>query len=359
MVIGVDAGALAVSDNRLKVGVYRVTLNLLWELSKLDRDNTYILYSFRQIDPGIMRSFGKSFSNRVLRPVWGWFSWRLPLELWLHPPDVFLGLSQALPRLAPEKNIGFVYDLGFVHNPELFPGSAGDLTVRTEYLMRQSQKIVTISQAVKAELEARYRCRSESITVCHPGVNAGFYKSGPATKRKRPYFLFVGALKPGKNVPNIIRGLSWLNRIAGLEYDLLLVGGDYWWDKQIPEIIAAETMEKFVHKIGVVSDYKLAALYRGAVALVTPTLSEGFCLPVVEAMACGTPVIGADTPVFTEIIGTAGLLADPGNPQAIGRAMRKLLNRQTWNKYRDLGIKESEKYRWDKFAERIYGLYRQ
>ena len=90
MKIGVDGGALSITDDRLKVGVYRVVYNLLRELGKINTENTYYIYSFLPIDRELMREFGPGMVNKVLRPQKGWFSLRLPLELSLNPVDVFL-----------------------------------------------------------------------------------------------------------------------------------------------------------------------------------------------------------------------------------------------------------------------------
>ena len=97
MTIGVDGGALSIADDRLKVGVYRVTFNLLRELGKLDVRNDYRIYSFLPIDRGAMDAFGTRIKNVVLAPSIGWATVRLPLELKLHPVDVYLGLSQSVP----------------------------------------------------------------------------------------------------------------------------------------------------------------------------------------------------------------------------------------------------------------------
>ena len=97
MMIGVDAGALSITDERLRVGVWRVTFYLLRELSSLDRNNTYRLYSFRPIDRDVMKYFGSNMQNVVLTPTIGWSSVRLPLELTLRPVDVFFGFSANTP----------------------------------------------------------------------------------------------------------------------------------------------------------------------------------------------------------------------------------------------------------------------
>ena len=94
MIIGVDAGALSVRDDRLRVGVYRVTVNLLRELGKIDQKNDYRLYTFLPIPPAQMKEFGPRMKNVVVRPVIGWSMIQIPIELRRHPVDVFLGLSQ-------------------------------------------------------------------------------------------------------------------------------------------------------------------------------------------------------------------------------------------------------------------------
>src|SRR3972149_3375119 len=138
MKIGVDGGALSITDDRLKVGVYRVVYNLLRELGKINTENTYYIYSFIPIEREVMKQFGPRMINKVLRPQKGWFSLRLPLELSLNPVDLFLGTSQAVPS-STSHNIGFIYDLGFLYYPDAYPGSYEKLKKQTRELVRKSQ----------------------------------------------------------------------------------------------------------------------------------------------------------------------------------------------------------------------------
>ncbi len=107
MIIGVDAGMLGITDDRLKVGVYWLAVHLLQQLRTLDRVNTYRLYSFAPIPTTLLQTFGANMENVVLRPTQGWFSLRLPTELILRKPDVFLALGQGVPATTA-KAIGFV-----------------------------------------------------------------------------------------------------------------------------------------------------------------------------------------------------------------------------------------------------------
>src|SRR5690348_10387687 len=146
MIIGVDAGALSIRDERLRVGVWRVTFNLLAQLSKLDPKNEYRLYTFLPIDKEVMQALGANIKNVVIRPAIGWSKIGLPLELKRHPVNIFLGLSQMIPK-SSARNIGFIYDLGFIHYPQAYPGSLRKLKKQTEQVAERSDRIITISDA--------------------------------------------------------------------------------------------------------------------------------------------------------------------------------------------------------------------
>ena len=173
MTIGVDAGALSITDERLKVGVWRLTFNLLLELSKLDRNNVYRLYSFIPLDREVMAHFGSNMHNIVLTPSIGWSSVRLPLELRLQPVDVFLGLAQSLPS-SPLCSIGFIYDLGFLYHPEAYGEVAKKLTKQTSQLVKRANHIITISESSKSDILNHYHIASERVSVCYPGVDEQF-----------------------------------------------------------------------------------------------------------------------------------------------------------------------------------------
>ncbi len=354
MNIGVDAGALSISDERLKLGVYWVNVNLLRELGRLDTKNTYFLYSFTPIDREVMESFGPRMVNKVLLPAAGWATIRLPLELKFHPVDLFLGLSQFIP---PSKahNIGFIYDLGFLRHPEAYPDSQIKLAQITDNLVDRSNQIITISQAVKDDVVARYSLESKKVTVAYPGVDESFTDKGEPHVGEHPYFLFVGALKPGKNIPFLLQGFAKFLTTQKKTTDLYLGGGEYWKDPKIDADIASLELSSRVKKLGFVPDTKLAQYYRGAVAFVSPSLYEGFCLPAVEAMACGCPVVGSTEGAFPEVVGDGGILVDPYDAKALTAAMETMANDKTKrSSYVKKGLQRAKKYSWKMFASRVY-----
>ncbi len=330
MIIGVDAGTLSIGDERLKVGVWRVADNLIQELLKIDKKNTYRLYSFRPLAIG---------GQNVVLPNKGFFRIFLPLELRRRPVNVFLGLSQALPSFTG-RTIGFIYDLGFLHYPQAYPDSLNKLKKQTENVVKHADQLVTISHSVADDIKRIYKADS---LVCYPGVDKLFNPIGEKYKSKKPYFLFVGALKRGKNIPALIKSFANFSK----SYDLLLIGGDYWLDPEIKIING-------VKKLGFVPDKELLKYYRGATALVVPSLWEGFCLPIVEAMACGCPVVATNVGAMPEIIGNAGLVVEEDK---LASAMKRissddLLREELITK----GLKRAKDFSWTKMATSVLSL---
>ncbi len=341
MVIGVDAGALSVRDDRLKVGVYRVTLETLRAIVALDRKNSYRLYSF-----GVIGEIRGIEGKEIRLPKMGWSKVWLPLHLRLFPVDAFLGFAQALPFLNTSYNIGFVYDLGFLYHPKVYGTSAMTLKKQTEDLVRRADHIITISHTTKSDLTREYKVSAEKITVAYPGVDPAFSPAGEKYTGPRPYFLFVGSLNKAKDIPTLLENFA---NVSG--YDLYLVGGDYWPDPAIDQTIKKFRLASRVKMLGFVPDEKLPAYYRGATAFVTTALQEGFCLPAAESMACGTPVVALRRGALGEIVGEGGIVT-----WNLQEAMRKMTDKNIRARYSKKAIMQAKKYRWGKFAEHIRSL---
>jgi glycosyltransferase involved in cell wall biosynthesis len=357
MIIGVDAGALSVTDDRLKVGVYRVIYNLLKELSVLDTENLFRLYAFSPIDSDLINEFSPRMESFVVTPKEGWFSIRLPFSLLIHPVDLFLGVSQAIP-VGFFSSIGFIYDVGFLSHPKLYPGSATKLKNQTREVARRARHIVTISEASKKDIQTYYGIKAEKITVAYPGVDERFTKAGSVFKGISPYFLHVGSLKKGKNIPTLIRAFAEFRKRKETNAVLLIIGGDYWMDETIHTTIKETGMEEYVRLLGYMPDAILPEYYRGATAFVTSSITEGFCLPVAEAMACGCPVIAPNTASFPEVVAEESLLYPVDDINSCAALMEKITSDSS---IRDVaiakGIAKTERYNWKKFAETIYATY--
>lgn len=354
MIIGVDAGALSITDERLKVGVWRVTFNLLCELSALDQKNTYRLYSFRPIDGEVMQRLGSNMKNIVLSPSIGWSKVRLPLALRIHPVDVLLGLAQTLPSSLPY-TIGFIYDLGFLFRPEAYGISARKLAKQTKQLIERADHIVTISESSKKDIMNHYPTSEKRVTVAYPGVSLSASKG--VALQGPPYFLFVGSLNKAKDIPLAIEAFALFLKKTQRLYDFILVGGEYWPDAAIDALIDSYNVRGRIRKVGYVPDDALIDYYRGATALVATGLREGFCLPAAEAMASGTPVLAVDRGSLKEVVGRGGIVVAKPKAELLADAMVKMTQKKTRDQYARLALVQSKKFSWKTFAASVYQIY--
>lgn len=358
MNIGIDGGALSVDDNRLKVGTYRVAYNLVKELPRIDVKSFYRIYSFGRGGETLRAgdsAGGQGNVEFIQLPRPGFQKLWQPLELICNPVDAYLGISQSLPLTLYDVNkIGFIYDIGFLDHQEYYRESYYALSSQTSALVKRAAHIVTISKSSADSIRRRYGVPKEKITVAYLGVESEFRSTGKRYDAPLPYFLFVGALKPGKNVPMMLRTFAdFLKRSKNL-YDFLLIGSDYWLDPSIPATISSLGLRDRVKVMGFVDDKTLATYYRGAEALLSVSRIEGFGLPVVEAMACGCPVIGTTQGSHPEVIGNNGLLVDPDDEKSLVEAMKRLTRDRTMRKRMvTRGITRAGSFTWSGFTKTV------
>lgn len=353
MKIGVDTGCLGVKDERLKVGVYQLTFNLLRELGEIDCQNEYLLFSFRPISPLILKRFGPRMKNIVARPRRGWRYFGLPLAVWRNQVDFFLGPSQVLPYFCPQPSLVIVHDLAFERFPDCYPHSGRRLRRLTKEAVKKATKIVAVSQATKRGLEELYKVPRKKIEVVYEGINP-IFKPTRAKSSGRPYFLFVGDLKRIKNVTFLLRAFRRFLDETGRHFQLILAGGDFWLDPEIPKAINRLKLSKNIRRLGFVPGKNLPALYSGAIAFVSPALYEGFGLTLLEAMACGCPAIAGNTGAQPEVVAQAGILVNPTDENQLVAAMKKITaDRRLRQKLAATGLARARQFSWSKFAKEI------
>jgi glycosyltransferase involved in cell wall biosynthesis len=207
--------------------------------------------------------------------------------------------------------------------------------------VRRSRRVLTVSEAVKREIVATFGCPQDHVVVTPNGVGAPFEAHGRAAEGR--YFLYVGNDKPHKNVDTLVDAFAQIDGAS-----LVLTGAPF---------------ERFRTRAGVivtgfVDDEELAALYRGAIALVMPSREEGFGLPALEAMACGCPVITSNAPALVEITGDAALHVEP-NIDALRDAMRRIASDDALRRaLASRGIERAKRFTWTRCAELTSGVYR-
>ncbi len=216
----------------------------------------------------------------------------------------------------------------------------------------KAQKILVPAKTIQRTLERYYPKSSSKIVVTKEGVEAPA-KVVINDQPKSKELLYIGSLYPHKNVRLVIEALKKVP-----DYTLVIAGARSVFQDQVKAYVKQQGVDNQVRFLGYVPDNEMQALYRQVTALVQPSLSEGFGLTGVEAMANGVPVLASNIPIFQEIYGEAALFFDPQSVESLVRAIDKLehSNRSTFIKR---GLKQVAQYSWDDMAEQTYAVYQQ
>jgi len=356
------------------VGVYYK--NLLFSLAEMDHENRYFLFS-SSLKDRFPQSMLPPFARREFRdrrlPVmilnYLWHTWEWP------PVDHFfreeLDLTHSpIPLILPTrgKTIVTVHDLFFMDQPQLVGREAGKFfRRRIGNSLRDADGILTVSRFVKTQILERFSVNEKKVQAVYHGVNASFFESPGEefleTVRQKhalpsSFLLFVGTVEPRKNLLRLIDALSLLARDQ-IQVPLVIAGKKAMDYGRLQDRIQKHGLESHVLLLDFLPLLELRALYRLAEALVFPSLSEGFGLPVVEAMASGLPCVLSRAPAIPEIAQQAAIFFDPNESEDIASAIRRVL---TEEKLREnliaQGLKRSEDFSWKKAAEKTLRFYR-
>ena len=351
--LAIDCGSLSTAAG-IHSGVGTVTRNLIVELARLDKRNSYILYSFSTLPKELLALFEGKAKNRVL-PRFGYKSVWLRLAFKWDRPHVFLATAQAVPKTSTPV-IGFIYDLAYLKFPEFYH-NYGRFKKNTEDLIKQAAHFVTISKSSEEAIVGTYLVPQSKISVFYPGVANDFNPEGSKYIDTCPYFLYVGALKKMKNIPQLLKAFYTFIQNSEKKYKLILLGDTQDVDPGITQTITSLKLDDVVILKSDVDSENLPKYYRGALAFVSIALWEGFGLPLIEAMSSGTPVIAASMGSQKEVVRNAGIVVDPTNKQEIVEALTLLATRVSQReKYIQKGLKRAEEFRWARFAKGVLSV---
>ncbi|NOZ79108.1 MAG: glycosyltransferase family 4 protein [Acidobacteria bacterium] len=257
-----------------------------------------------------------------------------------------------------------VHDLAFAVMPEtVAPETLAELARRLPRALFASERIIAVSEATRQDLIAHLGVSPRRIHVIHEGLDprfaAGAAGGEPPAGLPERYMLVVSTIEPRKNVAAVVRAFNLLAD-WGYRGGLVLVGRWGWHTGGIrAEIDASPVRDRIVHLDYVERD-ALPALYRGADALLFPSLMEGFGLPILEAMACGTPVVTSGQSAMPEVAGPAGIYVDPTRPQSIASAVEALLSdEQHRARLAELGRARASRFDWERAAAATTQVLRQ
>lgn len=315
MKIGFDASRAFVSE---ATGTENYSKNLLLNLAKIDKKNQYIVYLREGSQLTVHGSqWPENFQFKVISWPYLWTQAGLAYETWKNPTDILFVPAHTLPLLKNPKVKGIVtiHDLGVEYLPQYhkFPQKYY-IDLASKFAASTARAIIAVSAATKADLVHRYRVESNKVFVVHEGVDTGFFRRVPASNIKKVsdkykigknYILFVGTVQPRKNLEMLIRAFDKLVHSEPSTKNLqLAIVGKFGWDYQeildLPKKLGITGRVKF---LGYVDSRDLPTLYSGAAVFAFPSLFEGFGLPILEALSCGSRVVASDIAVHREIKG--------------------------------------------------------
>lgn len=376
--IAIDA---SVANEQEKAGIATYAANLLSALQKLDDSNSYTVFTFRPDDSLVT---GGKFKVKPLPgliqrlPIiceWiVWYAWYysgFSCLLAAMKPDVFLSLDFDIPFYKKCPPVCIVYDLTPLLFGNMFPRH---FLIRyrwqTRHAVLNARKIITISEDAKKDIITHFEIAPEKVAVAYPGFDNRLFK--PEIEKEEvdrlktryglqsPYILFMGMLHAKKNILRIIEAFEHLKTEFGIKHKLVIAGKRAWQDEIIFARMRSSPFSSDIVFAGYIMSTEVPALMNGADMFVFPSLHEGFGIPALEAMACGTPVITSNTSSLPEVVGDAGLLVNPYDVQEIAGAMYRVISepglRETMS---SKGLERARLFSWQRTARSVLTVLEQ
>lgn len=374
MRIGIDCSA-AFWKTLTGVGVY--TYNLVHALSRVDSVNSYTLYPvfcnpFRGFEKRGMPS-GFKIAHENSRHLLSGVLWPAVVpaslkEAALGNVDIVHSNTFAGPALKRKKLVSTIYDATVITHPECH--SKANVTrckKGIEESIRNARAIIAISEHTKKDLVERLGAPPGMITVTHLAAGPEFHEVNEASSLEavrqkyalpRNYILFMGSLEPRKNVKTLLSAYASLPGKVKNEFSLVIAGAKGWLNSDIPGMVNELGIEKRTVFTGYIEKEDMSAVYSAGSVFVYPSLYEGFGLPVLEAFACGTPVITSNTSSMPEVAGDAAILVDPSDPAEFASALEGLLmDEGRRREMKGRGFKRAALFSWEKCAKETIAVY--
>lgn len=295
-----------------------------------------------------------------------WNAFALKRQLRNAKPDVFFSPDSFMPLGLDCPSVITVHDVA--HRP--YPDAIA-FAQRKYYdyfmprFLKSASHVITVSEFSKQEILKYYSIPEKHISVVYNGIGDQYVPLDEEVQHAirmqftdgKPYFLFVGAIHPRKNVARLIQAYSLFRQQTDSNLQLLIAGRKSWDFAEVDQALETSAYRKDIRFTGYVPVESLAKITASAFALCYISLYEGFGLPVVEAMACGVPVIVSTDSAQSEIAGEAGLPTDPLSIPDIAEAMTKISSDPTLRKQMiDSGHKRSRRFSWDVAARDTYNI---
>jgi glycosyltransferase involved in cell wall biosynthesis len=371
MKIGFDISAQSLS--RSGVGQYQH--QLIRHLLKIDKKNDYLLYGFNVRNRKRLEAVRFDASNCETKIIsipqrlitLSWLAFRTPaLDRVVKGCDVYHVSEISIPPVRKAKRVAFVHDLTTLLFPQFHVSSNVFVHRQRFERLNEVDAILTNSETTKRDIVDRLSISPDKIHVTHLGAYDCFRPMakegiGPVLEChgiRKPYLLFVGTLEPRKNLEALILAFNRLKGKDRIPHQLVLAGQKGWLYEPILRAIEASPYCSDIIQTDYLAEGDLPALMNGAELFVYPSFYEGFGLPVLEAMQCGTPVVTSTVSSLPEVGGDACLYADPHSVEEIADRIRLVLMDSNLQKsMSEKGVERAKHFSWEKCARETLKVY--
>jgi len=366
--IGLNAHLLTFSRNYRGAGINSYIYHLLTNLGQIDSGYRYSVFlSDRRFVDGRLKLYYSRWPTHrpVVRILWEQLV--QPIVLQRRGVDLLHAMAFTGPLVTSCPFVITIYDLSFYHYPEAFrPWNRRYLSFFTALSARRARRVIAISESTKRDVVTRLGVSPDRVDVVYCGVDEIFRPLSPAEvacfrhERALPdrFILFLGTLEPRKNVQTLVRAYAhWRKAERGVP-KLVVAGGKGWYYDQIFAEVESLDLTGNVIFPGYVMQQELPLWYNAAELFVYPSRFEGFGLPVLEAMACGTPVITTNVASLPEVAGDATLFVSPDDETGLVKAMRRALSDKALRQEMTTrGLAHSAQFTWARTARQTLGTY--
>ena len=349
-------------------GIGWYTYEVIRRLVQMRPDDEFIFFFDRPFDESFI--FADNVKGVVVSPAarhpilwYWWFEWSIPRQLKKFQIDLFISPDGYCSLRSDLPTLMVVHDIAHHHFPQQIP-----FLVRSYYncfvprFLRKADKILTVSEYTACDIINIYGIDEAKIRVAHNGCRDSFRPVSIREKESmkqqfaegQDYFFYAGAVHPRKNVHRIILAFDKFKKKTKSPIKLLIGGRFAWQTGPVKTAYDKAIHQRDIHFLGYLEDEVLPLLTAAALAMVYPSQFEGFGLPVLEAMQCGTPVITSNTSSLPEVAGDAGILVEPNNTPALSNAMERLyVNEQLRKTLSKKGLVRSREFSWEKTAKGV------
>lgn len=331
-------------------GTERYALEIIREIIRQNPSHDITLY-FRETPSPNLFVADERVTQRIIPFKRAWTHLRFATAIWQQRPDVTFVPAHTLPFFFPGRAVVTVHDLGYKYFPQAHPfRSRLYLDLTTRHSARRASLVLADSQATADDLSRFYGTESDKVRVVYPGVlPPPIINEDTRQKYGLPerYFIFIGTLQPRKNIARIVEAYAQYRHVTENPAGLVLAGREGWlydpaWVRGV----------EGVQITGYIDENDKGTLLANALALIFPTLYEGFGFPVIEAMHCATPVITSTTSSLPELARDAALLVDPMDVTAIADAMRQLAEDEALrDDLRERGLIQAKHFTWERAGQ--------